>query len=330
MNKKVIFITITVLLISLGTYFYANSRKNESINGSAVTKNVSVRLKWIDQAQFAGIYVAQSKGIYQKSSLSVTANPGGPDISPIQMVVSGVDKFGITSGNQILLAREKGVPVVAVAVIYQKSPIAIYSLTEKNIKTPKDLINKKIGIVSADDDEIIYNALLAKEGIDSKSIISEPKTFDLSNFINKSIDAEIGYEVNEPFVLKQKGLDLNIINPRDYGILFYGDTIFTTEDMIKNNPEVVRSFVKSTLEGWKISLNDTNYAVAETLNKNPKLVKENELNFLLMSKELISSPNGIGYSDKSIWEGMLSTLKEQGLIKKLNNVDSAYTNDFLK
>lgn len=329
MKNKIISIFFVFVFIILGVFLYQNLSSTKTSQTNTTMDNLSIRLKWIDQAQFAGIYVAQSKGIYKKNNLNVTSNPGGPDISPIQMVVSGVDNFGITSGNQILLARDKGVPVVAVAVIYQKSPIAIYSLVEKNIKSPKDLTNKKIGIISADDDEIIYNALLAKEGIDRKSITSEPKTFDLSQFINKRIDAEVGYEVNEPFVLKQKGIEVNMIKPRDYSINFYGDTIFTTEEMIKNNPELVRRFVMSTIEGWNIALNEADLAVNETINKNPKLVKENELNFILTSKDLIENSNGLGYSDRNVWQGMLSVLMDQGLIKN-NNVESAYTNDFLK
>ena len=89
---------------------------------------VTVRLKWFNQAQFAGFYVAQEKGYYKAVGLDVNIQPGGPDFPAVQMVTGGNEQFGVTGADQILIARSKGVPVVALAVIYRRNPFVLFSL----------------------------------------------------------------------------------------------------------------------------------------------------------------------------------------------------------
>ena len=292
-------------------------------------QEVSVRLKWLDQAQFAGYYVANSKGYYQDNNLKVAINPGGPNISPVQMVVNGTDDFGITSGNQIILAREQGIPVVAIAVIYQKSPIAIISLKEKNIIEPQDLVDKKVGIVYSDDDEIIFKALLDKEGLSNSNIDTEAKTFDLSQLKTGRTDAEVVYENNEPYLLNKDGLATNLIKPRDYGINFYGDTIFTTEKIISENPELVKKFINATIKGWIYAIENPEYAVDETVKINTSLDRDHQLEFLKSSIPLIKTSK-IGSSSDEEWHNMLQTLIRQGLVEKVNSTKDIYNNAFLE
>ncbi|MCK9439378.1 ABC transporter substrate-binding protein [Patescibacteria group bacterium] len=141
MKKKNLLISMAcIVIVFIASFLLINNNQNKE--SSENLEEVSIRLKWLDQAQFSGYYVANSKGYYKENGLDVKINSGGPNISPIQMVANGTDDFGITSGNQIILAREQGIPVVAIAVVYQKSPISIVSLKNKNISNPEDLINK--------------------------------------------------------------------------------------------------------------------------------------------------------------------------------------------
>ncbi len=133
--KKIFIILALLVLISFAFLTKSkNGAKNDQVPLKEASK-VSLRLKWLDQAQFAGYYLAKSRDLYRNGGLEVTINPGGPEIAPVQMVVSNVDQFGITGADQILLAREKGIPVVALAVIYKNTPVAIGSLKTKNIRT---------------------------------------------------------------------------------------------------------------------------------------------------------------------------------------------------
>src|ERR1700757_1830537 len=109
-------------------------------------ESVTLRLKWFHQAQFAGFYVAKEKDFYKSAGLNVDIQPGGPDFPAIQMVAGGNEQFGVTGADQILVARDKGVPVVALAVIYRKNPFVLFALTKSGIDKPAKFTGKNIGV----------------------------------------------------------------------------------------------------------------------------------------------------------------------------------------
>jgi NitT/TauT family transport system substrate-binding protein len=112
----------------------AVSTLSMSLSAQALEK-VSVRLKWFNQAQFAGFYVAKEKGFYEEAGLDVALNPGGPDFPAIQMVAGGAEQFGVTGADQVLVGRDKGVPVVAIAALYRKNPFVLFSLKDSSRRT---------------------------------------------------------------------------------------------------------------------------------------------------------------------------------------------------
>lgn len=328
MNKKIVYTLIAIIVIIsalIGYKYYIYQNKNT--NG---LEKVSLRLKWMDQAQFAGYYLANSRGLYLDKNLNVEIHPGGPDISPVQMVVTGVDDFGITGADQIILAREKGIPLVALVVLYKDSPVTIMSLEKKNIKKPKDLEGKKVEVVYGRDEEVIYKILLEKEGVDRKKINEIPSLADYSRVISEQVDARVDYELNGGILLPLKGFPLNLIKPRDYGIKFYADTLFTTEEMIRKNPEIVRNFVKASIEGWKMALINQKSAIDEVMLVNNSLDREHQSKFLEYSIPMIMGRGNIGYSEKEIWEEMQAMLLSQGVLKNPVEIDKVFTNEFLK
>lgn len=329
MTKKFLYILIAVSMIIVGFFnhkFFQITKKGEDFK--QIT-NISLRLKWLDQAQFAGYYMANKYGFYKDKGLDVEIYPGGPDISPVQMVVTGVNDFGITGADQIILAREKGVPLVALAVLYKDSPVTILSLKEKGIEKPKDLEGKKVAVVYGRDEEVIYRALLAKEGVDSKKINEVPSIASPTEVIDQ-VDARVGYELNCAVLLSLMGYEINMIKPRDYNLRFYGDTLFTTEDMIRKNPELVRSFVQASLKGWKEALDNPESAIEEVLRINNTLNREHQVRFLAQSIPFITNKGKIGYSEKNVWEEMQEILLAQGIQKQRVNLDDIFTNEFLE
>src|SRR6202166_2299053 len=126
---------------------------------------VTVRLKWLHQAQFAGYYVAKDKGYYEAAGLDVSIQPGGSDFPAIQMVAGGNEQFGVTGADQILIARSKGVPVVALAVIYRESPFVLFALKKSGITKPSEFVGKTIGLKIGGSEELVYRAVLKSAGI---------------------------------------------------------------------------------------------------------------------------------------------------------------------
>jgi signal transduction histidine kinase/CheY-like chemotaxis protein len=227
---------------------------------------VSVQLKWFYQYQFAGILMAKEKGFYEKAGLDVTIKERDPALNHIQQVIDGKSEYGLTD-SVILRYRAEGHPVKIIATIFQHNPTILISRKESGIVSPYELRGKRIAYQKGIDDSVI-TSLLSFANLETDDITHVPIEFDHMDFIRGDVDVTGAYITIEPYWIQQQyGIELNIIDPRNYGIDFYGDMIFTTEEEIKNHPERVEAFTKATLEGWDYALKHKNEAVNTILNK---------------------------------------------------------------
>jgi NitT/TauT family transport system substrate-binding protein len=315
----------------------AKSPDTENIQEAAATETaatldkVTLRLKWLHQAQFAGFYTADQKGFYEKNGIDVTINPGGIDFPAIQMVSGGSEQFGVTGADQIIVAREKGVPIVALAVIYRETPFVLFSLNESGIAEPKDFIDKNVGVKLGGNEELTYRAMMKGANVDTSLVKEVPVKFDISPLLSGQVDVWPGYAINEPITAEEKGYSVNLIWPKDYGVEMYADTLFTTEDMINNNPDLVKRFVNATLQGWNYAYNSTDEAVSYTLMYSDILAKDHETRMMQASlKSLKPDDKPIGTIDVKVLEGMQTILLENGYIKMPIDLEKAFTNRFLQ
>lgn len=324
-NKKIVkygtiaIIVLAMILLVKFINMFSNNNK----------KITSIRLKWICQAQFAGIYTAEAEGYYKDEGLEVTIDPAGPNISPIQSVASGANEFGIAGAEQVITAIDNGVPIVAVAVIYRETPEALTSLKEENINEPKDLIGKTVGVVYGDD-ENLYRMFLKNNGISESDIEEVPALTGISQILTEKVDAKMAYEMNDATLLQLEGKDINVLRFRDYGVDVYADTIFTTKELIEKDPEKVRKFVNATLKGWEKAIENPEEAVKKVLEVNPSLNYEHQLGYLKSSIPIILTDEKIGISDEAIWQGMIDNLYDFGTIKKQLNAKDVFTNEFIE
>lgn len=313
------FFLIVILILSCG-------RKADQIG-----EKVIVRLKWLHQAQFAGFYAADQKGFFLESRINVRLNQGGIDFPAIQMVSGGSEQFGVTGADQIILAREKGAPVVAIAVIYRKSPFVYFSLKDSNIIELKDFEGKKIGVKLGGNEELTYRAIIRKSGINHELIKEIPVKYDMTALFTGVVDAWPGYVINEPIVAKEKGYDVNIIWPSDYGVSLYADTLFTTEKIIKTKPDLVKKFLEALLKGWEYAIENSEEAARFGLLYSDKLNYDHEKAMMLSSIELIKpDEKPIGWMEEEKWREIHNLLLEQGFIKKPVNINEVFNLEFLK
>jgi NitT/TauT family transport system substrate-binding protein len=280
---------------------------------------VTLRLKWLNQAQFAGFYVAQEKGYYKSEGLDVNIQPGGPDFPAVQMVTGGSEQFGVTGADQILIARSKGVPVVALSVIYRRNPFVLFSLAKSGIKTPADYVGKKVGVKIGGNEELIYRAVLAKAGVDKAELTEIPVKFDLTPLLAGAVDVWPGYLINEVLAAKEKGFDVNIVYPADYGIDLYADTLFTTEKMLKEKPELVKKFVAATLKGWNTAIAAPEEAAKITVKYGDKLNYDHELAMMKPDDK------PVGYMNEAGWESAQKLLLGAEFQKQPVEVAKAFT-----
>ena len=340
MNKQILVLIAAVLIaavaisIIFGTFL---SQKNQNTIGLSVLpqtnqgnpEKVEVRLKWVHQAQFAGFYVAQEKGYYSKNNLDVQLNPGGVDFPAINMVAGGKEQFGVAGADQILFAREKGIPIVAIATIYRKNPMVLFSLKDSGIKQPSDLIGKKVGV--AVNKEILYHMLLKKVGVDSTKVTEVPIKVDITPLLSGQVDAWTANIISEPITAQEKGYEVNIIWLSDYDVNFYGDVLFTTEDMIKNHPDTIRRFVDATLKGWDYAYENPDDAVAYTMQYASASNVPHETKMMQASLQLIKpDERHIGDMQQKEWEDMQKQMLEAGAMKNPVDLSKAFTNQFVE
>ena len=185
----------------------------------------------------------------------------------------------------MILYRLKQQPVVIVSPIFQHSPSVFISLKKSNISSVYELNNKDILFYPNDTDGFSLLAMIKKFDLDV-NLVRERYKDDYMRLINNEVDVMPAYIANEPFLFKEKGYDVNIINPTNYGFDMYGDMLFTNEDEAKNNPIRVEKFKEATLKGWKYAL-ENKEEITQLINE--KYSKEKSIEHLRYEANAIDS-----------------------------------------
>jgi len=228
-------------------------------------ESVSIQLKWKHSFQFAGYYAAIEQGYYADEGLDVTLKEINLSRSLIEDVADGVFEYGV-SDSALLVKYLQGLPVVLVSQIFQHSPLVLISHRDSDITSPKDLLGKKVMYSTLSGEDIPFKALILKSlgGVDGIEIVNFTSYQD---FIDKKIDAISAYSTSQPYWLKKMGIDVNIIDPKSYGIDFYGDNFFTSQKELKEHPQRVEKMRRATLKGWKYALQNQEEIVDLILQK---------------------------------------------------------------
>lgn len=307
---------------------------NSAPNATPIeTLKTTLRLKWIVYIGWAGEYAALDQGFWKNGEgLDVEIRPGGFEQDPIRLVPAGADEFGIVGGDTLLMAREKGVPVVAIGLQYQVSPAGLMAKTSSGIRTPKDLEGRRVGISPGTDKHAVYLATLGAAHVDRSKIQEIPVKFDLTPFFTDQVDVFPVFLPNQPIQAREKGVEVLTIDPREYGISYIGNVYFTTEKMIRDNPDKVRRFLRGAIKGWDWALQQPPVDVANMMLKyNSELSVSTQTNTWQASKPYILPENRkFGWMTRDQWEVTARLMKEQGLLTSEPDLGAAFTTKFLE
>ena len=290
-------------------------------------ENIVIRLQWLPQAQFAGYYVAKEKGFYKDVGLDVTIKEFNKKIELANVIKEKKADFAI-GRSSIIINKINGADIVALAAIYQHSPLMLLT-TNNAINSIEDFKNKKIMITPDAEFTASITAMLSSNNINRDDLIMLDHSFDVNDLINKKVDLMASYISNEPIILQEKGISYKIFHPKDYGFDFYNDILFTSSEFIKNNPKTTKNFYEATIKGWeyallnKVEAAEIIYEKYNTQNKSLiSLVKEGEvLKQLIMNEQ----DNKIGCLDEKKLSTILEVFKVLGLTKgDLNFSDFIY------
>jgi len=300
----------------------------ETTSPSAET-TVSLRLNWFHQFEFAGYYAALEKGFFTEEGLNVHILERDPGTAVVDDVVSGHVDFGVADSS-LIVARMNGKPVVMVSPIFQHSPMVLISLAENNILGPADLVGKKI-MYQLDHDDAVIAATLNEVGLGQKDIISVPHSFDDWALLNPDVTAMSAYISNQPYLYRKKNIKINIIDPANYGVDFYGDSLFTSESMVNTHPNVVSAFQRATIRGWVYALDHSEEIIDLILRKyQPEKTRE-QLVYEAKSIRRMIQPDllEIGLINRHRFDRIADIYRERGRVPLDTDLTGFFADDYL-
>jgi ABC-type nitrate/sulfonate/bicarbonate transport system substrate-binding protein len=234
----------------------AGGSTGSSSSGPKALGKVSLRLSWIKNVEFAGSYIADSKGYYKDEGFSgMTLIAGGPTATPQDAdVATGKAMFGISSPDITGAAIAKGAPIKIVGAQYQKNPFCIMSMAKTPINTPEDMYGKKIGVQATN--ESVWQAFVKAAKLDASKIKKVPVQFDPIGLTQGEVDGWFSFVTNEPNDLGLKGFKVTTMLLADHGYPLVSETYMTTTDLISKKPDLVKAFLRAEIKGWKDNVAD--------------------------------------------------------------------------
>ena len=278
---------------------------------------ITLQLKWRHQFQFAGYYLAEARGYYREAGLDVRFVEATPGMQPIDEVLAGRAQFGVGT-TDLLLYRHQGKPVVALAAVFQHSPIALMTL-EGGVAPLSTLRGGKV-MVEPHSAELI--AFFAREGLGSGEVVQVEHSFDPTDLIERRVDALSVYVTDEPWTLSTQGVPYSLYPPRGAGIDFYGDTLFTTEDYVARHPARVDAFREASLRGWRDAMANPEAAIDLILQKSNRKSRA-QLRFEADAMEPLLQFDLVepGYMSLARWRDIAAVYAEAGLLPSKINLD---------
>lgn len=227
--------------------------------GAWAAEDVTLQLKWVTQAQFAGYYVAKDKGFYEEEGLNVTIKPGGPDIAPTQVIAGGGADVTVEWMPAALAAREKGLPLVNIAQPFKSSGMMLTCLKETGITSPEDFRGKTLGVWFFGN-EYPFLSWMATLGIpttggpDGVTVLKQG--FNVDPLLQKQAACISTMTYNEYWQVIDAGIapeDLVTFKYQDMGVATMEDGLYVLEDRLKDPAfeEKMVKFVRASMKGWK-------------------------------------------------------------------------------
>ncbi len=229
---------------------------------------VTLQLKWVTQAQFAGYYVAKDKGFYEEEGLDVEIKPGGPDIAPEQVIAGGGADVIVDWMGGALAARDKGVGLVNIAQPFKKAGMQLVCPADGPVKTEADFKGHTLGVWFFGNEYPFYAwmnklGLSTEGGPDGVTVLKQ--SFDVQPLIQKQADCISVMTYNEYWQLIDAGYkpeDLIVFNYTAMGVDLLEDGLYTMEDKLKDpafEDKMVR-FVRASMKGWKYATENSDEA----------------------------------------------------------------------
>ncbi len=327
-NRRVttlfVFVTVSGLLVGCG-----------AVGGQATSQEVTLAMGFIPNVQFAPFYVAVEKGYFADEGIEIKFDYGW-ETDLLKLVGSDELQFAIASGDQVILARSQGLPVVYVMNWYRRFPVCVVSLAETGILEPSDLAGRRVGTPATYGASYIgWRALLDEVGLDETDVelVSIGYT-QVAALSEGQVDAAVCYAMNEPVQMQAAGQSLDIIYVADYANLV-SNGVITNERTVRERPELAQGMVRAALRGLAYTLEHPDEAFDISLKHVPEAASDAEteaVNRAILDKSLefwSAAPGELGRSSEVEWEKAQRIMLQMGLVDAEADVTATFTNQFV-
>lgn len=324
-------ITTLTLLIMMSSACSATQAGTTSTTQETL-EHIRLPMGFIPSVQYAPFYVAVEKGYFADNGLEVEFDYSF-ETDGVTLVGAEDLQFALVSGEQVLLARAQGLPVVYVMGWWQDYPIGVVAKKEQGIQEPKDLTGKRIGLPGPFGASYIgFRALLNAAGIAEDEVTLDSIGFNqVEALVTDQDQAVVIYVNNEPLQLQAQGFDIDLIQVADYEQLA-SNGLITNETTLNNNPDLVRRMVQAAMLGLRDVLADPDEAF-EISKKYVENLDQDESGIqrqVLDASILFWQAERLGYSSPQAWENMHDLLLDMGLLAEPLDINQAYTNEFIE
>ena len=231
-------------------------------------RKVTLKLYWIPQPQFGGFYEAVRIGAFERRGIEVEIVPGNVGAPSIDMVSAGTVEFGLSSADEVLIARSLGKPVVAIFSTYQTSPQAIMTPERRGIRSIDQVFAG--GSLAIESGKAFAEFLKGKYGFDKVRLTDAPFG-DLRRYLAEDDYAMQCYATEEPILAKQRGKPASVFLISESGFNPYVGLVITNDKLVRDDPKLVDAFTAAVIEGWESYLNDPAPANAIMHGLNPDM-----------------------------------------------------------
>ena len=299
----------------LSAIFLAGSLMRPALAADPLT----LQLKWVTQAQFAGYYVAKAKGFYKDENLDVTIKPGGPDINPSQVIAGGGADVVVDWMPSALATREKGVPLVNIAQVFQKSGLELTCRKDSGVRTPKDFKGKTLGVWFAGN-EYPFLAWMAKLNYTTSGPNADVKVlkqgFNVDPLLQKQAACISTMTYNEYWQLIEAGMkpdQLVVFKYETEGVATLEDGLYALQPKLSDPKTVDRlaRFLRGSMKGWQYAMDHQKEAVAIVLDNDTTGAQTERHQTTMMSevaKLIPGSSHGLGYLEPASYERTVDEL----------------------
>jgi len=286
----------------------------------AQAQDVTLQLKWVTQAQFAGYYVAQAKGFYEEEGLNVTIKPGGPDIAPTQVIAGGGADVVVEWMPAALAAREKGLPLVNIAQPFKSSGMMLTCLAESGITTPADFADKTLGVWFFGNEYPFLSwmsQLNLKTDGSAGGVTVLKQGFNVDPLLQKQAACISTMTYNEYWQVIDAGIaesDLITFKYQDQGVATMEDGLYVLEENLADPAfeEKMVKFVRASMTGWKYAEENADEAAMIVLENDETGAQTESHQKRMMSEVAKLTAGSNGALDPADYERTVASLLSPG------------------